>query len=78
MLLQLIINCLHPHPAHTSLARMGCVRACMLPDLLHVQEFELSVISQRRLCMSSISRLKTKKILHVPGRDPGPRCEGCG
>ena len=25
-LLQLIINCLHPHPAHTSLARMG---ACM-------------------------------------------------
>ena len=28
MLLQLIINCLHPHPAHTSLARMGaCVHA---------------------------------------------------
>ena len=71
ILLKLIINCLHPHPAHTSLARMGA-------NLLHVQEFELPIISQRRLCMSSISRLKTKKILHVPGRDPGPRCEGCG
>ena len=78
ILLQLIINCLHPHPAHTSLARMGaCMHACMHAPL-HVQELELPIISQRRLCMSSISRLKTKKILHVPGRDPGPRCEGCG
>ena len=25
-----------------------------------------------------VIELKTKKILHVLGRDPGPRCEGCG
>ena len=43
----------------------GCMHACMLPDLLHVQEFELPIITQRKLCISSISRLKTKKILHA-------------
>ena len=62
---------LHPHPAHTSLARMSAC-TCMLPDLLHVHEFELPVISREKIV--HVIDLKTKKILHVPG----PRCEGCG
>ena len=34
----------------------GWVHACMLPDLLHVQEFELPIISQRRLSQCACHR----------------------